>query len=162
MSSKKELSHIDDRGLPGMVDVSEKSLTQRFASASGEILIDEDIMEKMKDGGFNTKKGSIIQTAIIAATMAVKKTYDTIPLCHQIPIASCKVNIDPQKNGFKINCKVKTISQTGVEMEALHGVSIAALTIYDMCKALSHDMKISNIALHEKTGGKNDYKRKSS
>lgn len=162
MSNKKELSHIDDRGLPGMVDVSDKSVTHRFASASGEILIDEDIMARLSEGGFNTKKGSIIQTAIIAATMAVKKTYDTIPLCHQIPIASCKMHIDPQKNGFKINCQVKTNSQTGVEMEALHGVSIAALTIYDMCKALSHDMKISNISLHEKKGGKNDYQRQAS
>lgn len=159
MSDKKELSHIDDQGLPGMVDVSDKSITHRVASATGDIYLGKKIMTQLSEKGFHTKKGSITQTAIIAATMAVKKTYDTIPLCHQIPIASCKINIDPQENGFRISCVVKTNSQTGVEMEALHGVSVAALTIYDMCKALSHEMTISNISLQEKTGGKNDYQR---
>jgi cyclic pyranopterin phosphate synthase len=156
---KKELSHIDEKGDPGMVDVSHKSTTERVASASGKIVIETEIMNQLREEGFSTKKGSIAQTAIIAATMAVKNTYNTIPLCHQIPITSCKVFVDPMKDGFGLKCTVKTIGQTGVEMEALHGVSVAGLTIYDMCKAISHDMKITNIQLDQKSGGKNDFKR---
>ena len=154
-----KLSHIDDQGLPGMVDVSEKSMTSRVASASGFILLGESLMKDLQENSYLTKKGSIIQTAVIAATMAVKKTYDAIPLCHQIPISSCKIFIEPNKEGFDIQCTVKTNSQTGVEMEALHGVSVAALTIYDMCKAWSHDMIIQNIQLDQKTGGKHDFQR---
>lgn len=156
---KKELSHIDKKGDPGMVDVSHKQTTERLASASGDIIMDSHIIKELEYSGFSTKKGSIAQTAIIAATMAVKNTFNTIPLCHQIPITSCKVFVEPQDNGFGITCTVKTIGQTGVEMEALHGVSVAALTIYDMCKALGHEMIITNIQLDQKTGGKNDFKR---
>ncbi len=142
-----------------MVDVSEKQITARVATASGRIQLGKEVIAILAKDGFNTKKGSIAQTAIIAGTMAVKNTYNTIPLCHQIPIASCKFDIQPDEEGFGISCTVKTNSQTGVEMEALHGVSVAALTIYDMCKALSHDMVISNIQLDKKTGGKTDYER---
>ena len=156
---KKELSHVDEKGDPGMVDVSHKSTTERIASASGRIVMGTEIMTQLREDGFSTKKGSIAQTAIIAATMAVKNTYNTIPLCHQIPITSCKVFIDPIHDGFDLRCTVKTIGQTGVEMEALHGVSVAGLTIYDMCKAISHDMQITNIQLDQKSGGKNDFKR---
>lgn len=157
--SDKKISHIDESGNPGMVDVSAKSLTDRTASASGRIELGVKIMEILAKDGFNTKKGSIAQTAIIAATMAVKNTFNTIPLCHQIPITSCKVYINPDSSGFDLRCKVKTIGQTGVEMEALHGVSVAGLTIYDMCKALSHDITISSIRLDHKKGGKNDFER---
>ena len=155
----KQLTHINKDGQPGMVDVSHKATTIRVASASGKILLGEQIMDSLSKDGFATKKGSIVQTAIIAATMAVKNTYNTIPLCHQIPITSCKVNIEPTDTGFNLSCIVKTNGQTGVEMEALHGVSTAALTIYDMCKALSHDMLISDIQLDKKTGGKSNYER---
>ena len=155
----KKLTHINAAGQPGMVDVSDKTTTVRIASASGKITLGNEIMSLLSQEGYATKKGSIAQTAIIAATMAVKNTYNTIPLCHQIPITSCKVNIDPSDIGFDISCTVKTKGQTGVEMEALHGVSTAALTIYDMCKALSHDMVISEIQLDAKTGGKSDYER---
>lgn len=155
----KQLTHINKEGQPGMVDVSAKANTARVASASGKITLGLEIMQSLASDGYATKKGSIAQTAIIAATMAVKNTYNTIPLCHQIPIASCKVNVDPSEDGFKVSCTVKTNGQTGVEMEALHGVSTAALTIYDMCKALSHDMQISDIQLDKKTGGKSDYER---
>ena len=154
-----ELSHIDKKGDPGMVDVSHKQNSERIASASGKIQLGTDIMSELKKGGFTTKKGSITQTAIIAATMAVKNTFNTIPLCHQIPITSCKIIVDPVDDGFDISCTVKTVGQTGVEMEALHGVSVAGLTIYDMCKAISHNMQIINIQLDMKSGGKNDYKR---
>lgn len=157
--SEKKLSHIDSTGNPGMVDVSAKLTTHRIASASGRISLGEVVMKQLATEGYNTKKGSIAQTAIIAATMAVKNTFNTIPLCHQIPITSCKVFVEPDLTGFNLTCTVKTVGQTGVEMEALHGVSVAGLTIYDMCKALSHDMVISNIQLDQKKGGKNDFER---
>lgn len=155
-----KLTHIDPQGLPGMVDVSHKEVSARVATATGNIELGPKIMAHLKENNHHTKKGSIVQIAIIAATMAVKKTFDTIPLCHQIPISSCKVYIEPKNHGFDIRCTVKTNSNTGVEMEALHGVSVAALTIYDMCKAMSQDMKIGNIQLDLKTGGKSDYERK--
>lgn len=156
---KKELSHINKNGDPGMVDVSHKLTTTRVASASGKIIMGTDLMNQLREDQYSTKKGSIVQTAIIAATMAVKNTFNTIPLCHQIPISSCKVFIEPSSDGFDLKCIVKTIGQTGVEMEALHGVSVAGLTMYDMCKAISHDMQITNIQLDQKSGGKNDFKR---
>lgn len=156
---EKKLSHLDKDGMPGMVDVSHKSTTSRVAKASGKISIGEEVMSILAKDDFNTKKGSIAQIAIIAGTMAVKNTYNTIPLCHQIPISSCKINVHPTENAFLVDCTVKTNSQTGVEMEALHGVSVAALTIYDMCKALTHDMIISDVVLDKKTGGKMDFER---
>ena len=159
MANEKKLSHIDKDGTPGMVDVSAKRPTHRVAAASGKIVLGKDIMNLLAKEGFHTKKGSIAQTAIIAATMAVKNTFNTIPLCHQIPIGACKVFIEPASDGFYMKCVVKTNGQTGVEMEALHGVAVAGLTIYDMCKALSHDMSIINIQLDKKTGGKHDYQR---
>jgi len=156
---EKKLSHLNADGQPAMVDVSDKKNTARQAIASGKVVVGLDVMKLLADTGFSTKKGSIIQTAIIAATMAVKNTFNTIPLCHQIPITGCKVEITTEAGTFDIRCRVKTNGQTGVEMEALHGVSVAALTIYDMCKAVSHDMVIGDIQLEEKTGGKNDYKK---
>lgn len=157
---KKKLSHLNADGQPAMVDVSKKETTARQAIASGKVAAGMEVMKLLSEGGFNTKKGPIIQTAIIAATMAVKNTYNTIPLCHQIPITGCKVEINTTAETFDIRCRVKTNGQTGVEMEALHGVSVAALTIYDMCKAVGLDMIISDIHLEEKTGGKNDYQKK--
>lgn len=154
---EKKLSHLDKDGMPGMVDVSMKAVTSREAKASGKIIIGEKVMKILAKDDFNTKKGSIAQIAVIAGTMAVKNTYNTIPLCHQIPISSCKIFVNPTHDSFEIECVVKTNSQTGVEMEALHGVSTAALTIYDMCKALTHDMEIADIRLEKKTGGKRDF-----
>ncbi len=156
----KEFTHLNEDGAPGMVDVSHKKETTRIATASGKVVIPADVLQDLRAIEFNTGKGSIVQTAIIAATMAVKKTYDTIPLCHHIPISSIKVFIDDVADGLDISCRVKSKGITGVEMEALHGVSVAALTIYDMCKAKSHDIKITNIQLDSKTGGKSDYERK--
>jgi len=157
-----KFSHLDKDGQPSMVDVSHKANSQRVAVASGCITVGAEVMSALSEAGFETKKGSITQTAVIAATMAVKNTFNTIPLCHQIPISSAKINIEPEANCFRITCQVKTNGQTGVEMEALHGVSVAALTIYDMCKAMSHDMVIGEIVLERKTGGKHDYQRTTS
>lgn len=158
----KKPSHIDEKGLPGMVDVAHKDMTTRIAIASGKVILGSAIMKELENYGYSNHKGSIIQTAIIAGTMAVKTTADTIPLCHNIPISSIKISIDPGDKGFSIQCRVKTDGKTGVEMEALHGVSVSALTIYDMCKAMSHEIEITDIVLDSKTGGKSDYERKTS
>ena len=108
---------------------------------------------------FLGKKGSIIQTAIIAGIQGVKKTSELIPLCHQLNLSKVHIDIQPVDYALHIVCQVKCTGRTGVEMEALTGVSVSALTIYDMCKALSHDILISNIQLEQKTGGKNDFGR---
>ena len=108
---------------------------------------------------FLGSKGSIIQTAVIAGIQAVKKTADLIPLCHQLNLSKIQIDIVPVENALQIICKVKCNELTGVEMEALTGVSVSALTIYDMCKALSHDIEISEIKLEQKSGGKNDFNR---
>lgn len=155
----KELSHINKEGDIQMVDVSGKEITERIAVATSNVIFPSDAFESIKTNGFNTKKGSLIQTAVLAGIGAVKRTSDLIPLCHNIPIAKAEVDIEPIANGFSIRCLVKTTGQTGVEMEALTGASVAGLCIYDMCKALSHDIVIEAVQLEEKRGGKRDFKR---
>lgn len=143
-----------------MVDVGDKSVTTRVAVAECFVVLGEAIMSELSERGFNTKKGSIIQTAVIAGTMAVKQTWAVIPLCHQIPVSSVKINVAGADAGaMKVSCQVRTEGKTGVEMEALHGASVAALTIYDMCKALSHAIRIEGLQLVSKTGGKSDYQK---
>lgn len=155
----KKLSHIDDAGNAAMVDVSNKQATVRTAVASGRVIFPLDVFDTLASQDFLGHKGSIIQTAVIAGIQAVKKTAELIPLCHQLNLSKIQIDIAPVKNALQITCKVKCNEQTGVEMEALTGVSVSALTIYDMCKALSHDIKISEIQLEQKTGGKNDFNR---
>ncbi len=155
----KELSHIDEAGNASMVDVSNKQTTVRTAIASGKVVFPSDVFETLAAQDFLGHKGSIIQTAVIAGIQAVKKTSELIPLCHQINLSKIQIDITPVENALQISCKVKCNEQTGVEMEALTGVSVSALTIYDMCKALSHDIRISEIQLEHKTGGKNDFNR---
>src|SRR5690606_34053588 len=121
---------------PTMVDVSEKATTVRTALASGQVIFPESVFSNLNADGFSGKKGPILQTAIIAGTMAAKKTHEIIPFCHPLNISSCKFNItDDGISIITVECLVKMTGQTGVEMEALHGVSAACLTIYDMCKA---------------------------
>ena len=152
------LSHVDDAGRPAMVDVSDKSVTKRSATAEVRVVLGESIMQELTAKGFATKKGSVTQTAIIAATMAVKQTWSVIPLCHPLPIQGCEVAVDPADDrSLYIQCTVTTEGKTGVEMEALHGASVAALTIYDMCKAMSHAIVIDGLRLVQKRGGKSDY-----
>lgn len=141
-----------------MVDVSEKKVTARTAVAVGRVTFPPSVFEILAGQDFLGKKGSIIQTAVIAGIQAVKKTSDLIPLCHQINLSKVHIDILPHDNSLEITCTVKCNERTGVEMEALTGVSVSALTIYDMCKALSHDICIGDIQLKEKTGGKNDYR----
>ena len=155
----KELSHIDEAGKAAMVDVSNKRTTVRTAVASGKVVFPSDVFDTLVSQDFLGHKGSIIQTAVIAGIQAVKKTSALIPLCHQINLSKIQIDITPVEYALQIVCKVKCNEQTGVEMEALTGVSVSALTIYDMCKALSHDIRISEIQLEHKTGGKNDFNR---
>ncbi|NJC24965.1 cyclic pyranopterin monophosphate synthase MoaC [Neolewinella antarctica] len=152
------LTHLDSDGRPTMVDVGDKVITTRVAVAHATVVLGKKIMAELSDNGFNSKKGSVVHTAIIAGTQAVKQTWSVIPLCHAIAISSCKIKVEGEDAGaMLVECRVRTEGRTGVEMEALHGAAVAALTIYDMCKAMSHDIRIENIHLVSKTGGKSDY-----
>lgn len=154
-------THLNKNNQPAIVDISEKKITQRKATAQAIIALPKQVLEALQKDDFKTKKGSVFQTAIIAGIMAAKKTGDLIPLCHPLGLDNCTVDIELNDNQeIVILCTANIEAKTGVEMEALTGASIAALTIYDMCKALSHDIVIKEIKLMEKTGGKNDFKRK--
>ena len=152
------LSHVDDKNQPTMVDVSDKEITFRTAHARASISLPAEVRAAIKDGVISTAKGPVFQTAIIAGTMAAKNTPNLVPFCHPIGLDGCRIEIEIDESGtVVIDCKTKVRSKTGVEMEALTGASVAALTVYDMCKALSHDITINNIHLVSKTGGKSDY-----
>ncbi|MES2795932.1 MAG: cyclic pyranopterin monophosphate synthase MoaC [Bacteroidota bacterium] len=155
--ANKSFSHLDENSNPSMVDVSDKIETKRIAIAQSVVILNEEIMKMMVNGDIQTKKGAVFQTAIIAGTMGAKRTSDLIPLCHPIGLDSCKFTIEASGNKVLINCTCSLTAKTGVEMEALMGASIAALTIYDMCKAFSHDIIIKETKLIEKKGGKSDY-----
>ena len=154
-----EFSHLNEQGFATMVDVGEKKISQRKAVARSIIELPSAVYEKLIDGDIQTKKGSVFQTAIIAGIMAAKKTGELIPLCHPLGLDNCTIDIQINNNNLWIDCTVSITSKTGVEMEALVGASIAALTVYDMCKSLSHDIIIKEIKLMEKKGGKHEYKR---
>jgi len=154
-----EFTHIDKDQRPTMVDVSEKKVTERIAIAESFVNLGPEIMAAFVASGWSSKKGPIIDTAIIAGTMAAKKTSDLIPFCHPLNLKSVKIKIAPfDEARLRIEARVKVLDQTGVEMEALTAASGAALTIYDMCKAASKDIVIESTRLIEKTGGKSDYK----
>ncbi len=149
-----KLTHIDKEGKARMVDVSEKPLTQREAVARGSVYMRPETIKLIKDRAI--EKGDVIAVARVAGIMAAKKTSELIPMCHPLNITSVTVDIriDEEGNKLDVEAKVKTVGQTGVEMEALTAVSIAALTIYDMCKAVDKGIVISDIMLMEKRGGK--------
>jgi cyclic pyranopterin phosphate synthase len=153
-----EFSHLDQRNQPAMVDISHKSHTPRQAIAQAIIQLPAKFKPYCNKQDLTTQKGAVIQTAIIAGTMAVKKTADLIPFCHPLPISACKFTYDIQEAGnyllIVLRCRVKTIAATGVEMEALCGVTIASLTIYDMCKSISSEIVIQETKLIAKSGGK--------
>src|SRR5437762_8396951 len=150
-----ELSHYDDAGKIKMVDVSEKAATARRAVASAKVLLNSATLETLKTQ--STPKGSPLEIARIAGIMAAKKTSELIPLCHQINLSKVNVTADITAEGIALTAEAVTTAQTGVEMEALTAVSVAALTIYDMCKAVQKDITITDIRLESKTGGKEDY-----
>jgi cyclic pyranopterin phosphate synthase len=153
------LSHIDDKNQPTMVDVSDKAVTVRTAHARASVRLPEPVLTAVRDGDIATAKGPVFQTAIIAGTMAAKKTHDLIPFCHPIGMESCRIEIQLDDSGIaQIDCRTKVTHKTGIEMEALTGATVAALAIYDMCKALSHDIVIESVHLVSKSGGKSDYR----
>src|SRR5215204_6102786 len=152
-----ELSHYDESGKVRMVDVSGKETTSRRAVASCRVLVSADTMEMLKTGG--TPKGNPLEIARVAGIMAAKKTPELIPLCHQINLSKVNVFAELTDSGIYLQAEAVTNAQTGVEMEALTAVSVAALTIYDMCKAVQKDIVITDIRLESKTGGKEDYDR---
>jgi len=155
-----KLSHIDEKNQPTMVDVSGKTATDRQASARAVVEFPADVASRFSGGDIETAKGPVFATAIIAGVMAAKRTHELIPFCHPLGLNNCKVTIelDDQQRAV-IDCVCTVHHRTGVEMEALTGASIAALTVYDMCKALSHEIVILETRLLSKTGGKEDYFR---
>lgn len=155
----KKLTHIDASGNPAMVNVSEKVATKRTARAQAVVVLGEEIIRQISNHELITKKGPVFQTAILAGVMGAKKTPDLIPLCHPLGLEDCQVEITSDKTDVFITSTATLTAKTGVEMEALTAVTVAALTIYDMCKAMSHDIVIRDIRLLEKTGGKKDFKR---
>ncbi|HEX7117031.1 MAG TPA: cyclic pyranopterin monophosphate synthase MoaC [Steroidobacter sp.] len=149
-------SHIDFASRPTMVDVSDKAVTKRTATASARVRFPPQVADALRAQQFATAKGPVFHTAIIAGTLAAKRTHELIPFCHPLGIENCKIQIEMEGNEAVISCTVSVHHKTGVEMEALTGASVAALTIYDMCKALSHDIVIAETRLVEKRGGKSD------
>ena len=151
---KGKLSHLDQRGQARMVDVSAKGATERQAIAEGRVIMGKNTLDQVLEG--NALKGDVLGAARLAGIMATKRTHGLIPLCHPLPITKVTIDIDPEHAlpGFLVRATVKVTAQTGVEMEALVGVSIACLTIYDMVKAIEKGMRIEGIRLLEKTGGK--------
>jgi len=153
------LTHLTARNQPTMVDVGEKTVTRRVASAEARIRLPRAVLLALRRSGHRTKKGPIFDTAIIAGVMAAKRTAELIPFCHPLALDDCKLDVGTAPGGLRIVCTVAVQGRTGVEMEALTGATVAALTVYDMCKALSHDIQITDIRLLAKTGGKRDFLR---
>lgn len=147
-----EFTHFNEQGLSRMVDVTDKQVTERVASATAFVIMNSDTLDKVKEGSI--KKGNVLSVAQIAGIMAAKNTSSAIPMCHQIALKSADISFEYKDNGIKITSTVKCKGETGVEMEALHAVTVSALTIYDMCKALQRDIEITDVHLLSKSGGK--------
>ena len=153
----ERLTHVDAAGRPAMVDVSGKAASARSAVAGSRVRFPEAVATRLRAQGMASAKGAVIDTAIIAGTMAIKRTAELIPFCHPLPIDGCRIGIDwADARTLAIRCEVRCVHRTGVEMEALTGASVAALTVYDMCKALSHAIVIGPTRLLGKRGGKRD------
>jgi cyclic pyranopterin phosphate synthase len=157
--ARSDLSHVDEQGRPRMVDVGGKTETRREATARTLVRLPDEVTSRLSDGELMTSKGPVFATAIIAGVMAAKKTHELIPFCHPLGLDDCAIDVEPLEDGLlAVTCRCRITAKTGVEMEALTGASVAALTIYDMCKALSHDIVIAETRLMEKTGGKHDFR----
>jgi cyclic pyranopterin phosphate synthase len=156
-SNETIFTHIR-QGQPTMVDITGKSPGNRTATAEVRVELGAEIIRQFQNNDLHGPKGPVLQTAIIAGTMAVKKTSDLIPFCHPLPVENCAFQILPDATGIIIRCEVATAGKTGVEMEAMTGAGIAALTVYDMCKAMNKAIRIQDLRLISKTGGKSgDY-----
>ncbi|MBU3803666.1 MAG: cyclic pyranopterin monophosphate synthase MoaC [Candidatus Cellulosilyticum pullistercoris] len=158
---EKELTHFDEKGNAVMVDVSDKEVTSRMAIATGRIKVNEAVFKAIAEG--TVKKGDVLGVARIAGIMAAKKTWELIPMCHPLMLTKCSIEflLDEKQLEVEASCLVKVNGKTGVEMEALTGVNVALLTIYDMCKAIDKSMVIKEIKLLEKQGGKSGHYRRS-
>ncbi|MBJ90701.1 MAG: cyclic pyranopterin monophosphate synthase MoaC [Woeseia sp.] len=153
-----KLSHVDKTNQPTMVDVSAKVSTDREAHARAIVEFPSELASRFIGGDIETAKGPVFQTAIIAGVMAAKRTHELIPFCHPLGLSNCQITVElNQQRQAVIDCRCKVHHRTGVEMEALTGASVAALTIYDMCKALSQQLVVKETRLISKTGGKKDY-----
>lgn len=156
-TNESDFTHVRE-GQPTMVDIAEKIPNKRTAIAEVRVELGAEIIAKLVNNDLHGPKGPVFQTAIIAGTMAVKKTSELIPFCHPLPVENCVFQITPSESGITIHCEVSTTGKTGVEMEAMTGASVAALTVYDMCKAMNKGIRISELRLISKTGGKSgDY-----
>ena len=151
------LTHVSGEGRPAMVDVGAKSVTARSATAESRVRLPAPAAAALRDAGYATAKGPVFHTAIVAGTMAAKRTHELIPFCHPLGLENCRIDIAADGDDVVIRCEVAVHHRTGVEMEALTGASVAALTVYDMCKALSHGIVIAETRLLAKRGGKADY-----
>jgi cyclic pyranopterin phosphate synthase len=152
-----KLSHIGKRNKPAMVNVGGKPVTHRVAVAEARVALPAAVARLFRRGDLRTKKGPVFQTASLAGVLGAKRTAELIPLCHTIPIEDCQVELALDGRTVIVTCRVETHHKTGVEMEALTGASVAALTVYDMCKSLSHGMVIKGVRLVEKRGGKKEW-----
>jgi cyclic pyranopterin phosphate synthase len=156
MNAMPDLTHFDETGASRMVDVADKPATARLARASGRVVMQPDTLKRIKDHGFS--KGDVLEVARLAGIMAAKRTSELIPLCHSLPLESVTISfVFPDDSSVAIEAQARVTAKTGVEMEALTAVSIAALTIYDMCKAIDRGMRIEEIRLEEKSGGKSGH-----
>jgi cyclic pyranopterin phosphate synthase len=156
----EKFTHLDASGNPSMVNVGKKAVTRRLARARAIVVLGEEIMKQLEDDEIHTRKGPVFQTAILAGIMAAKRTGELIPLCHPLGLDTVKLEIwVNEEREVVVECTAEVTGRTGVEMEALTGASLGALTIYDMCKAFSHDILIKETRLMEKKGGKRDFKR---
>ena len=156
----RKLSHVDAKGRPRMVDVSAKRASLREATARASVIFPPDVAKTLRARDMHSSKGSIVDAAIIAGTMAAKRTHELIPFCHPLAIERCSFDVEfVSDTELAIRCTVAITHKTGVEMEALTGATVAALTVYDMCKALSHEIAISDVRLLDKSGGKRRVKQ---
>lgn len=158
---RPRLSHLDARDRPAMVDVGAKAVTQRSAAAEARIRLPPAVARALRASGHRTKKGPVFDTAVLAGVMAAKRTHELIPFCHPLPLDHCQIEIEQRAAGvLVVRCRVAVHHRTGVEMEALTGAAVAALTVYDMCKALSHDIEITGLRLMAKAGGRRPFARR--
>ncbi|MEL7310102.1 MAG: cyclic pyranopterin monophosphate synthase MoaC [Pseudomonadota bacterium] len=161
MSADNSLSHLDADGRPTMVDVTNKTVTERTATAHTSVFLPDSVIAALLNdaGELVSKKGSVFSTASIAGVMAAKRTHELIPFCHPLGLTGCDVDLTLDENVVSISATCRVVHKTGVEMEALTAATVAALTVYDMCKACSHDIEIRETHLVSKTGGKRDFRR---
>jgi cyclic pyranopterin monophosphate synthase len=158
--ARRGLTHLDAHRQPAMVDVGAKEVTPRNAVAEARLRLPGGVARALRASGHRTRKGPVFDTAILAGVMAAKRTHELIPFCHPLALENCQLQIEqPRAGEIVVRCEVSVHHRTGVEMEALTGATVAALTIYDMCKALSHDIEITSVRLLAKSGGRRRFAR---